>query len=202
MGGVEAADVECGIGFRIAQPLRFLQAILERQPLLLHAREDVIAGAVQDAVDAADLVARQPFAQRLHDRDAARDRGLEGERHALLLGELRQRHAVLGEQRLVGGDDRLAGRQRRLHRRARGAFRAADEFNEEIDVGRAGERHGIVEPFRLAKVDAAFARPVAGRHGGHRDPAPRARRESLSLPVEKTYDGSAHRAQTSNSDAQ
>ncbi len=54
------------------------------------------------------IVGGKPLAQRLEDRDAARDRGLEGERHALVLGEPRQRRAVMSDERLVGGDDMLA----------------------------------------------------------------------------------------------
>ena len=202
VGGVEAADVERRIGFGIAEALRFLEAILEGQALQLHARQDVIAGAVEDAVDAADLVAGEAFAQRLHDRDAAGDGGLERERHALLLGELRERHAVLGEQRLVGGDDRLARRQRRLDRLARRAVGAADEFDEEIDVGRARQGDGIVEPFGIADDRRRGRATCRGPNGGHRDRAPRARRKRLRLPVEKTYDGSADRAETGNADAQ
>ena len=86
--GVVALDVEGRIGFGVAEPLRFLQAIGERQVLLLHLGEDVIAGAVEDAVDALHGIAGQALAQRLHDRDGGADRRLEIERAAVLLGEL------------------------------------------------------------------------------------------------------------------
>ena len=109
--------------------------------------EDVIAGAVEDAVDARHLVGGERLAQRLDDGDAAGDRRLEVERDALLLGELRQLDAVLGEQRLVGGDDVLAGiaaplrpppwRRRRSRRSARRTPRC---------LGSLRERHRIVEP--------------------------------------------------------
>ena len=49
---------------------------------LAHRGQDVVAGAVEDAVDAADPVAGQALAQRLDDRDAAGHRGLEAERRA------------------------------------------------------------------------------------------------------------------------
>ena len=55
--GVVAFDIERRIGLRIAEPLRLAQAIRESEPILLHAREDVIAGAVEDAVDARKSVA-------------------------------------------------------------------------------------------------------------------------------------------------
>src|SRR4051812_9277784 len=48
MGSVEATDVKCGIGFGIAEPLRFLQASRKRQPLLVHTGEDIVAGAVEN----------------------------------------------------------------------------------------------------------------------------------------------------------
>ena len=51
--GVVALDVEGRVGFGIAQPLRVLQAGVEGQALGLHAGQDVVAGAVEDAEDAA-----------------------------------------------------------------------------------------------------------------------------------------------------
>ena len=87
VGGVEAADVEGRVGLGVAEFLRLGEADAERQPLLLHARENVIAGAVEDAGDAPDRVAGEPLAQGLDDRHAAADRRLEGERDAVILGE-------------------------------------------------------------------------------------------------------------------
>ena len=107
--GVEAADVEGGVGLGVALGLRLGQHVGEGAMLLLHLRQDVVAGAVQDAVHAPDLVAGQRLAQRLDDRDAAGHRRLEIEGDAVLLGELGKLGAMLGEQRLVGGDDVLAG---------------------------------------------------------------------------------------------
>ncbi len=78
--GVMALDVEARIRLRIPKPLRVFQAIRKRQALLLHAGQDVIAGPVQDAVDARELVADETLAQRLDDRDTAGDRRLEVER--------------------------------------------------------------------------------------------------------------------------
>ena len=138
VGGVEAVDVEGRVGFGIAEALGVRQAGLEGQPLHLHAGEDVVAGAVEDAVDAGDLVAGERLAQRLDDRDAAGDGGLEGERHARLLGRPRKRDAMIGEQGLVGGDDRLAGRQRGLDSVLGRPVRAADELDARQSI--SGER--------------------------------------------------------------
>ena len=148
MRGIEAADVEGRIGFGVTEALRLFQTLIERKFLALHARQDVIAGAVQNPVDALDRVARETLAQRLHDRNAAGDGGLEGKRHVLLFRNLRKCQSVLRQQRLVGGDNMLAGGERRLDRGARRTLVAAHELDEKIDVGRARQRHWIVEHFQ------------------------------------------------------
>ena len=152
--GVEAADVEGRIGFGIAELLRFLQHLGERAVLVGHRRQDEIAGAVEDAVDARHLIGGKRLAQRLDDRDAAGDRRFEVERDALLLGELGELDAVLCEQRLVGGDDVLARAERRLDRILGNAVGAADQLDEHIDAGIARERDRIVEPLDAGRVDA------------------------------------------------
>ncbi len=103
--GVETADVESRVGFGVAKPLRFGEADGERKLFLFHARQDVIAGAVEDAGDAPHRIARQTFAKRLDDRHAAADGGLEGERRAVPLGKPSEFDAMRREHRLVGGDD-------------------------------------------------------------------------------------------------
>ena len=163
MGGVEAADVEGRVGLGIAQLLRVLEALGEaRCPRFAHAGEDVVAGAVHDAVDAGDAGRAEALAQRLDDRNAAGDGGLEAELGAVLLGQPRQRHAVPGEQRLVGGDHRAADLERGADRGKRRAVLAADQLDEEVDVVGFGQRHRIVEPCEAGEIDAAVARAGAG----------------------------------------
>ena len=62
VGRIVALDVEGRIGFGIAEPLGVLEAFLEGQAFRLHAGQDVVAGAVEDAEDAGDRVAGQGFA--------------------------------------------------------------------------------------------------------------------------------------------
>src|SRR3546814_10073159 len=62
--------------------------------------QDIVAGAVEDAVDAGDLVRGRALAHALDDRDAARDRRFIFERHARLFrqpGEVQR-----SEERRVG----------------------------------------------------------------------------------------------------
>ncbi len=133
--GIEALDIESRIGLGIAEPLRILQAFGEGQLVLLHAGQDVIAGAVQDAVDAREGIAGKALAQGLDDRNGAADRGLEVERDAVRLGKLGKRQPVPRQQRLVGGDDRLAGFQRGFDRGLGRIALAAHQFDEHIDAG-------------------------------------------------------------------
>ena len=92
--GVDAVDVEARIGLGVARGLRLGQHVVEVAAGLAHRRQDVVAGAVEDAVEPAHAVADQALAQRLDDRDAAGDRRLEGEDAAALLGRRRERRAV------------------------------------------------------------------------------------------------------------
>src|SRR3546814_5076950 len=68
--GVDAVNVERGIGLGISEFLRILQHVGEGVSLLFHGGENIIAGAIQYAVDAADRIGGRAFAQALDDRDA------------------------------------------------------------------------------------------------------------------------------------
>ena len=57
--GVMAIDIERRFRFREAEPLRIGQDIGEIRALQLHPRQDVIAGAVDDAVEARDAISDQ-----------------------------------------------------------------------------------------------------------------------------------------------
>src|SRR5579883_2153843 len=87
MRGIVAADVKGRIGFRISQPLGLLQAFAEGELFRFHPRQDVIAGAIQYAVDALNRIAGKPLPQRLDNRNAARHRRFERKRDAFLPGE-------------------------------------------------------------------------------------------------------------------
>ena len=133
--GVEAADVEGRIRLGVAQPLRLAEAGLERQVLGLHARKDVVAGAVEDAGNALDRIAGQALAQGLDDGNAAADRRLEEQLRARSLGQAREFEPMRGEHRLVGGDDGQRRAQAPPHRVERRSIGAADQFDENVDVG-------------------------------------------------------------------
>src|SRR3546814_17808033 len=70
--GVDAVNVERGIGLGISEFLRILQHVGEGVSLLFHGGENIIAGAIQYAVDAADRIGGRAFAQALDDRSEER----------------------------------------------------------------------------------------------------------------------------------
>ena len=202
VGGVEALDVEGRVGLRVAEALRVREALGEGQALGLHARQDVVAGAVEDPVEARDGVAGQRLAQGLDHRDAAGGRGLEGERHAARLGHAGEREPVPGEKRLVGRDHVLAGLEGRLDGGLGGPVAAADQLDDAIDLAGAGEIARVVEPAVAGDVDAAVAGAVARRDGGDAHGAAAARGERVLLPGEDAHHGSADRAEAGDADAQ
>ena len=83
-------------------------------------------------------LAGQPFAQRLDDGDAAGHGRLERHHHAAGLGRREDLRAVHGQQRLVGRDHVLAGRNRFEHQLA-GQVVAADQFDDDLDLGVADD---------------------------------------------------------------
>ena len=70
--------------------------------------------------------------------------------------------AVAGEQRLVGGDHRAARLERGRDGGLGRAILAADQLDEEIDVGDLARATGSSNQATLGDVDAAVAVAVAG----------------------------------------
>ena len=146
MRRVVALDVEGRIGFRIAEALRFLEAGLEGEPLLLHLGQDVVAGAVHDAIDAGNRVAGQRFPQRLDHRNTTGDGGFVVQKRAMLFGETSKLDAMGGKQRLVGGDDVKSARKRCLDGGIGRFAGTTHQFDEDVDIGRLSQRQRIVMP--------------------------------------------------------
>jgi len=193
VGGVEAFDVEGGVGFGIAQALGVHQAGLEGQAFEFHAGEDVVAGAVENARQPRDAVAGERLAQRLDHRDAAGRRGLESQRDALL-------SAVMGKQRLVGSDHRFAGGERSLDGGFGWTVRSADEFDQAIDLGRSRQFDGIVEPGQPGEIDAAVAVAITRADGGDADGAATAQTQRIVLTPQDAKDRCADRAKPGEAD--
>ena len=55
-------DVQRRVGLGVALALGGAEGVVKGEPLGFHAREDVVAGAVEDAEDALDAVANKSLA--------------------------------------------------------------------------------------------------------------------------------------------
>lgn len=107
-GGVEAVDVGGRVGLGIALCLGVGEHVSVIGALGVHARQDVVGGAVENASDGQDLVAHQVVLERAHDGDAAAAAGLALNLHAARARLLGERLDMTAQQGLVGRDDVLA----------------------------------------------------------------------------------------------
>ena len=131
---VVTINVQVRRRFGVTQLLRVRQHRAKIRAFEFHAREDVIAGAVHDAVKRRDAVADKTFAQRLDNGNAAGDARLVIKIGAVFFCRRKKFLAVRGEQRFVGRDDGFAELERGQHNFARHRS-AADEFSHKIYFG-------------------------------------------------------------------
>ena len=121
-------------------------------------------------------------------------------KQAFGFGQRGEPDAVPGEQRLVGGDDMAAGFQRGDDRLQRLAALAADQLDEDVNVGGLGHFDRIVEPGDIAKVHAAVLRAVARRDGGDDEVAAALAGEHVAVVREDAQDGRADCAEAGYAD--
>ena len=129
---IKAADVLGGVGFGVALGLRGGKdgGVFGA---LLHAAEDEVAGAVEDALNALDAVAGHALLQAGNNGNAAGDGRAVLEVTAAGRGQTLQLHAVIRDEFLVGGDDAFAGFKSLAHPRA-DRIETADQFDYDVDV--------------------------------------------------------------------
>ena len=196
---VVAVDVEVRRRLRVAELLRIGEHLREVRALLLHAREDVIARTIHDAVEARDAVADQTFAQDFDDRDAASDAGFVVKIRVVLLRGFEELLAVRGEQCLVRGDDRLAEAEGGEHRLPRGR-RPAHEFDNEIDVGMIDDGGPVRGENAAGNGDGAFLLEIAHGHGGDAQADAEAGGHELAVALDALIDAAADRATADDSE--
>ena len=127
-----AVDVERGFRLGVAQALGIGEDLGELGSLELHPRQDVVAGAIDDAGDARDPVAGEGFAQGLDDRDAPGHRRFKSHHHAPGLGSCKNFGAVHGQQGLVGRDHMLACCNG-FHHQSLGDAITANQLDDNVD---------------------------------------------------------------------
>ena len=160
VGGVMPKDVEVRGRFRKAFGYRLLQGFLKLQSFVGHAAQNIIAGTVQDAVDAVDMVRGKAFTQCFNDGHRAGYGRLEAQLHPVLYRRCRQFRTSLGQQHLVRRDHVLAGVQR-FEDEAFGRFDAAEpacsppvflDRGLEVRLGKIRPEHGREDEFAVGAL--------------------------------------------------
>ena len=84
--GVEAVNVFGGIGFGETKLLRFFQRVGKRNSRAFDSRQDVVAGAVENAAELDEFVSGEAFLEAGDDGDASGNRGAECDVSVVLRG--------------------------------------------------------------------------------------------------------------------
>ena len=134
VGSIHPLDVKGRVGLGVAQFLGRREHVGEIRPLLCHAGQDVVAGAVHDADYRTDAVGGQVPLDGGQHRDAASHRGLELHLDPLAGSGGEYLVAMQGQERLVGGDDVLPLFDG-LEHKALGRLVPAHQFDHHRDIG-------------------------------------------------------------------
>ena len=113
---IKPTDIKSRVSLGITQSLRVRETGIISEALKLHARQHIIAGAVQYAGNTRNAVSGHGFAQSFNDRNAAGDSGFIIERNRIFFGQCGQCCAVFGKQSLIGRHNRFASLQSRFNR--------------------------------------------------------------------------------------
>ena len=109
VGSVVPLHIGGRIGLGIAETLGIGEHGTIGGPLISHAAEDVVGGAIDDAAHPGDAVAAKRLLQGLDDRNAPPHRRLDQHIHPAAEGGGGNLLPMAGDDGLVGGHHRLAG---------------------------------------------------------------------------------------------
>jgi hypothetical protein len=152
---IDAVDVVRRVCLRQPLALGFLQYHVELAALLRHGAEDVVRGAVDDAVDGAVVIGRQSLLQRADDRNAAADAGFVPDIDTSFLCCTEDFRAVHGEQRLVRRHYALAVGNAAQHKTPRRLV-AAHQFDDDVDRRIVEQCRSVVGQDATIDLDAAI----------------------------------------------
>ena len=152
---ISSVHVEGRVRLRETLLLSLAERFLEREPVLAHAREDVVGRPVHDADETGDPVSQQALLQDLDDRDPPAHGGLELQLDPVGRGKGEKLPAVDGEKSLVRGDDVLPAAERIPDERQR-AVHPAGQLDHDRHVG---VLHDLPPPLHNAGAgfDLSFA---------------------------------------------
>ena len=200
MPGIPAVDVECRIGLGIAKLDRLRQCLGIIKARLLHPGQDVVARAIENAVDRFDAVADKGIAERLDDRNPSGDRRFKEDRHLMLAGQGKNLLPPLGQQRLVSGDHdppRADGCRRQIKSLRCSSNQLDDDPDFRIiqqllpAVGEKLFRGGdIARLLQIAHDDPAHGKAISGTL-----------RNQIAVPIQILIDPGTHGAKACQSNA-
>ena len=191
MRGVVTVNVEVGRGFGVTQFLRVGQDCAEIRAFQFHARQNVIARSIHDAVKRRDAVADKSFAQRFDDGNAAAHARFVIKIRAVFFRGGKKFFAVRGQQSFVRGDNGLAEFQRSQNDFARNRG-AADEFGDEIHFGIAHDFAPVGRQQIFGNGRGAFFLQVAHGDAVDFDVCADARAEERAVARERFKHAAAH----------
>src|SRR5580704_6511894 len=106
-----AIDVEGRVSLGKAFGLGFLQSFCEVDAIFSHASEDVIAGTIENATDALNLVSSQPAAQGANDGNTTADAAFKFQSDILRRSSFHETEAMRRQQGFIGGHHMLSPAQ-------------------------------------------------------------------------------------------
>jgi len=131
MRRVDTRHIKRGIGLGITGTFGLLQHLVEPLPLAGHPAENVIRGAIDDAVDGLNIVRGQSFHQRTNDRNPTAHAGLEPEVDPLAGSRGKNLFTMHGQQGFVGRDYMFATLDG-IQNHTLGEIIAADQLDDDI----------------------------------------------------------------------
>ena len=197
---VKAIDIGAGVGLGVSQTLRLFQHRGKRHVALFHFGEDVVAGAVQDAVERLHAVARNALAQHRMNRDAAAHAGLHRQIDAGADGAIPDFGTASGHEFLVGSHHRLAMFDGRVENFRRYSS-AAHQFGDDLHIGMRHHfppvgsfEYGPQRRREFLRVDGARA------HRDYFEPEPQLERNLIGILRQDGESARAHIAETDNTE--
>jgi len=105
-------------------------------------------------------------------------------------------------QRLIRGDDMFTVLERCIEHSTGNTLRAADQFDDNVNLGIGGHRNGIFVPPHGREIDTAIAPPIARRYRNNNNPSPGAPSDDIGLPVQQLQHTRPNRTETRDGDLQ
>ena len=158
--GIDPVDIKRRVSFGIAKRLRIGEHRAKIARFGFHRGQDVIAGAVENAVDLYDLVGRCTFAKPFDHGNSTCNRSFIFECSACTLCSLSQFKPMVSDHRLIGSDESAAVRDCAACKDERRAVAAADEFDDNIDIVACRQLRCVIDPIKTRQINPAITAAI------------------------------------------